>query len=98
MSQPYDLLFAGGEVLDPGGGHIGRFDVGVRDGLVADVQPTLPQSARTVIDVSGRLVTPGLVDLHTHVHPGSGYWGIDPDPIAWYTGVTTWVDAGSAGA
>jgi dihydroorotase len=41
-------------------------------------------------------VTPGLVDLHTHV--GAGYWGIDPDPIAWYTGVTTWVDAGSHGA
>ena len=98
MPEPYDLLFAGGEVLDPGGGHIGRFDVGVRDGLIADVDTELPREAHTVVDVSGRLVTPGLVDLHTHVHPGSGYWGIDPDPIAWHTGVTTWVDAGSAGA
>ena len=98
MPEPYDLLFTGGDVLDPGGGHIGRLDVGVRDGQVADVAPTLPRQAKSVIDVSGRLVTPGLVDLHTHVHPGSGYWGIDPDPIAWYTGVTTWVDAGSAGA
>jgi dihydroorotase len=42
------------------------------------------------------LLTAGLIDLHTHVGPG--YWGIAPDPIAWYTGVTTWVDAGSAGA
>ena len=48
--------------------------------------------------MTGQLVTPGLVDLHTHVYPGAGYWGIDPDPIAWYSGVTTWVDAGSAGA
>lgn len=98
MSEPYDMLFAGGEVLDPGGGHRGRLDVAVRDGRIADVAPTLPRPAKSVIDVSGRVVTPGLVDLHTHVHPGSGYWGIDPDPIAWYTGVTTWVDAGSAGA
>ncbi|HEU4349673.1 MAG TPA: amidohydrolase/deacetylase family metallohydrolase [Actinoplanes sp.] len=85
-------------MLDPGGGHTGRFDVGVRDGRIAAVGPALPRSATSVVDAGGRLVTPGLVDLHTHVHPGAGYWGIDPDPIAWYTGVTTWVDAGSAGA
>jgi dihydroorotase len=82
----YDLLLAGG---DP-------FDVAVRHGRIAATGPSLPRDARTVVDVSGRLVTPGLIDLHTHVGPG--YWGIDPDPIAWYSGVTTWVDAGSAGA
>jgi dihydroorotase len=98
VPEPYDLLFTGGEVLDPGGGHSGRLDVAVRDGLIAEVAPELPRRATSIIDVSGRTITPGLVDLHTHVHPGSGYWGIDPDPIAWYTGVTTWVDAGSAGA
>jgi dihydroorotase len=98
VPEPYDLLFTGGEVLDPGGGHIGRLDVAVRDGRIARVAPALPRRATSIVDVSGRLVTPGLVDLHTHVHPGSGYWGIDPDPIAWHTGVTTWVDAGSAGA
>lgn len=82
----WDLLLAGG---DP-------FDVAVRDGVIAEVGPDLPRDARTVVDVTGRLVTPGLIDIHTHVGPG--YWGITPDPIAWYTGVTTWVDAGSAGA
>lgn len=82
----YDLLLAGG---DP-------FDVAVTAGRIAAVGPSLPRDARTVVDVTGRLVTPGLIDLHTHVGPG--YWGIDPDPIAWYSGVTTWVDAGSAGA
>jgi dihydroorotase len=93
-----DLLFAGGDVLDAGGGHTGRFDVAVTGGRIAAVEPSLPRRAKTVVDCAGRLVTPGLVDLHTHVYPGAGYWGIDPDPIAWHTGVTTWVDAGSAGA
>ncbi|RSM59964.1 amidohydrolase [Actinoplanes sp. ATCC 53533] len=87
----YDLLFTGGEVLGAG-----RADLAVRDGLVAAVGPDLAGTARTVVDVAGLLITPGLVDLHTHVGPG--YWGIEPDPIAWRSGVTTWVDAGSAGA
>ena len=95
----YDLLLAGGEVLDAGAGYVGRADVGVRDGRVAAVGPGLPRAhAREVVDVSGKLVVPGLIDLHTHVHPGATYWGIAPDPVAWYSGVTTWVDAGSAGA
>ena len=95
----HDLLLAGGQTIDVGGGHVGRYDVAVRGGRIAEVAPALPPgSAREVVDVTGRLVTPGLVDLHTHVHPGAGYWGIHPDPVAWHTGVTTWVDAGSAGA
>jgi len=95
----YDLLLSGGEVIDVGGGHLGRADVAVRGGRVAAVGAGLSRAeAREVVDVGGKLVVPGLVDLHTHVHPGATYWGIPPDPIAWYTGVTTWVDAGSAGA
>jgi dihydroorotase len=82
----WDLLFVDGSPSD----------VAVTGGRFAAVGPSLPADARTVVDVSGRLITPGLIDLHTHVGPG--YWGIAPDPIAWHTGVTTWVDAGSAGA
>ncbi|MBB5868484.1 dihydroorotase [Allocatelliglobosispora scoriae] len=97
--KPWDLLLAGGRVVDPGGGHIGRFDVAVRDGRVAAVAAGLARDdAHEVVDAAGRLVTAGLVDLHTHVYPGVTYWGIDPDPVAWHSGVTTWVDAGSAGA
>ncbi|GAA2581235.1 amidohydrolase/deacetylase family metallohydrolase [Dactylosporangium fulvum] len=94
-----DLLFTGGRVIDVGGGHVGRFDVAVHGGRIAAVAPDLPRDATTeVVDVTGKVLTPGLVDMHTHVHTGATYWGIDPDPVAWYSGVTTWVDAGSSGA
>ncbi|GAA2659274.1 amidohydrolase family protein [Paractinoplanes durhamensis] len=86
-STAWDLLLAGGE----------PFDVAIRGGRIAATGKDLPHGAAgTVVDVRGLLVTPGLIDLHTHVGPG--YWGIEPEPIAWRTGVTTWVDAGTAGA
>ncbi len=94
MPEPYDLLFVGGDVLDPGGGHCGRLDVAVRDGRIAEVGAALPREAGTVVHAGGRLVTPGLVDPHTHVQPGGGYRGVDPDPIAWYSEVTRDVQQG----
>lgn len=93
----FDLLLTGGDVVDPGGGRSGRLDVGVHAGRIAAVGHHLDRSvAAEVVDVAGKVVTPGLVDLHTHTR--GGYWGIDPDAYAWHSGVTTWVDAGSAGA
>lgn len=95
----FDIVIVGGEVVDPGGGNIGRFDVAIRDGVVAAVEPSIPaDGARRVIDASGQVVTPGLVDLHTHVYWGATFWGIEADPVAARTGVTTWLDVGSAGA
>jgi dihydroorotase len=86
-------------LIDVGGNHVGRYDVALRAGRVSAVGPDLSaESSRAVVDVAGLLVTPGLIDLHTHVHSGATYWGIDPDPLAWCSGVTTWVDAGSSGA
>ena len=82
----WDLLLTGGD----------QGDIAIHNGRIAAIGPDLPRDAHQIIDVTGRLVTPGLIDLHTHVGPG--YWSIDPDPIAWHSGVTTWVDAGSAGA
>lgn len=93
----FDLLLTGGVVVDPGGGRGGRLDVGVRAGRIAALADRLdPHEAAEVVDVRGKVVTPGLVDLHTHTR--GGYWGIDPDAYAWHSGVTTWVDAGTAGA
>ncbi len=94
----WDLLVRGGRVLDPATGYDAIGDVAVRDGRVAQVGPALPGGAVNSIDATGSLVTPGLVDLHTHIWHGGTYWGTDPDAVAWRSGVTTWVDAGSAGA
>lgn len=94
----FDLLIKGGEVVDPGGPHGGDFDVAIQSGRIAAVEPDIPaKSAAQVIDGTGLYVTPGLVDLHTHVYHSVTYWGIDADPVAARSGVTTWVDAGSAG-
>jgi dihydroorotase len=95
----FDLLIRGGDVVDPGGGHEGRLDVAVIRGRIAAVDDGIPaDSAFQVVDATGQIVTPGLVDLHTHVFHKVTYWGIDPDPVASVSGVTTWIDAGSAGA
>jgi dihydroorotase len=93
----FDLLIAGGEVVDPSQGLNGPADVGIRDGLVAAVGPGLAEPARERIDARGSIVTPGLIDLHAHVYAGATSWGLKPDPVCLATGVTTIVDAGSAG-
>src|SRR5258708_27460700 len=95
----FDLLVKGGEVIDPGSGRRGSYDVAINRNRIAAVDRDIPaDSAARVIDASGKIVTPGLVDLHTHVFHGCSYWGIRPDPVASRSGVTTWIDAGSAGA
>ena len=95
----YDLLIRGGWVIDPANGRNGTLDIAVRDGLVAAVGGALPAGeAAAVIEAAGLYVTPGLIDLHTHCYWGATYWGIEPDPVAARSGVTTWLDVGSAGA
>ena len=94
----YDTLIVGGEVVDPGAGLQGRSTS--RSGTAASPRSRLNLdrvAAREVIDASGAIVTPGLVDLHTHVYWGATYWGIEADPVAARTGVTTWLDVGSPG-
>ena len=95
----FDLLIKGGEIVDPATGYFGPGDVAVRRDRIAAVARDIPaESAFRVLDASGLLVTPGLIDLHAHVWHGAGYYGIDADPIGAASGVTSWVDAGSAGA
>ncbi|SRR5579884_1129735 len=94
----YELLLAGGTVIDPSQGLHAPSDVAVADGRIAAVGPSLPRAhARRVVDVAGKLVVPGLIDLHTHVYWGGSSLGVDPDDLAARSGVTTMVDAGSAG-
>jgi len=95
----FDLLVKGGEVIDPGSGHRGSYDIAVNRNRIAAVDRHIPAAtAARVVDATGKIVTPGLVDLHTHVFHGCSYWGVRPDPVASRSGVTTWIDAGSAGA
>lgn len=94
----YDLLIKGGQVLDPAAGLTGNLDVAVSAGTIVAVEPGLdPQDARRTVDVDGAFVVPGLIDLHVHSFWGCGFWGLEHEPIAIRTGVTTAVDAGSAG-
>ena len=95
----FDLLIKGGEVVDPGSGQRGRMDVAIKRNRIAAVEANIPaESAFRVVDATGQVVTPGLVDLHTHVYHSATCWGIRADPVAARSGVTTWLDVGSAGA
>src|SRR5215212_9778248 len=94
----FDLLLRGGRVLDPGSGIDGLLDVGFARGKVVAVEPALNiDNAGAVVDATGRLVVPGLIDLHTHVYWGGTSLGVDADALARRSGTTTFVDAGSAG-
>jgi dihydroorotase len=94
-----DLVIKGGKVIDPSQGLEALRDVAVRDGRIAAVEADIPaRQARQLIRAEGKIVTPGLVDLHTHVFPYVGPYGIEPDPYFVTRGVTTVVDAGTSGA
>ena len=94
----YDLLLKKGTVIDPSQNLHGLYDVAVQDGVIASVAPDIPsQEATRVIEVPGKVVTPGLIDLHAHVFDGIASNGVNPDLAGVYAGVTTIVDAGSAG-
>src|SRR5258706_11612674 len=91
----YDILIKGGEVRDPGRGFQQKADVATRQGTIAAIEPEIAaERALDVIDAAGRFVTPGLVDLHTHIHYGVRS-GIEADPVAARSGTTTWLDAGT---
>ncbi|MCA3564780.1 MAG: amidohydrolase/deacetylase family metallohydrolase [Methylocystis sp.] len=94
----YDLILKGGHVIDPSQKIDRIMDVAFTGGKVAACKPNLKADAGTEVrDVSGYIVTPGLIDMHTHVYWGGTSLGIDPDQFARTSGVTTSVDTGSAG-
>ncbi len=95
----YDLLLTGGEVIDPSAGLRGVMDIGIAGGKIAAIAPSLPATdARRTISVKGRLVTPGLVDIHAHVFVNGHDMGIHTDQCCRASGVTTLCDAGSTGS
>jgi dihydroorotase len=98
-NDKFDLVIKGGEVLDPSQSMRGRRDIGIRYGMIEAVEPDIP-AARAVrtIDAGGKLVTPGLVDLHCHVYPYGSAIGIPADELIAHQCTTTCVSAGDAGA
>ena len=95
----FDLLIKGGEVLDPSQKLRARRDIGIRFGMVEAVEPEIAaERALRVLDARGRLVTPGLIDLHAHVFPYGSAIGIPADELVPHQASTTVVSAGDAGA
>jgi len=94
-----DILLKGGYIIDSASAKYGHFDVGITGATISHIEQGLnPERARKTIDVGGKIVTPGLIDLHTHVYHGGTSLGVRADDLAVKSGVTTFVDAGSAGA
>jgi dihydroorotase len=95
--QLRNVMLKGGRLVDPASNLDAQQDIHIRDGIVAAVGTELKADGATVIDVNGLLVTPGLIDVHLHLMNGLGAFGVDPDIFGVGSGVTTVVDAGSAG-
>jgi dihydroorotase len=95
--QLANFLLKGGRLIDRATGKDGAFDVRVKEGRVDAIAPGLEPDGATVIDVKDLVVTPGLIDVHLHLMKGLGAFGVDPDVFGVGSGVTTVVDAGSAG-
>jgi dihydroorotase len=98
-NDKFDLVIKGGDVLDPSQGLRGKRAIGIRFGVIEALEGDIPAArARQVLDAAGKLVTPGLVDLHTHVYPYGSAIGIPADELVPHQGTTTCVSAGDAGA
>jgi dihydroorotase len=97
-ADKFDLVIKGGDVVDPSQSLRGIRDVGIRWGVVEAIEAEIPAArALKTIDASGKLVTPGLVDLHCHVYPYGSAIGIPADELVQHQCTTTVVSAGDAG-
>ncbi|HEX5606934.1 MAG TPA: amidohydrolase/deacetylase family metallohydrolase [Candidatus Binatia bacterium] len=97
IRQLPNFILKAGRVIDPASGTDGIFDIRVRDGKLDAIGVDLAPDGAAVIDVKDHIVTPGLIDVHLHLMKGLGAFGVDPDIFGVGSGVTTVVDAGSAG-
>jgi dihydroorotase len=97
-ADKFDLVIKGGEVLDPSQSLRGKRDVGIRWGAIEAIEPEISAvRAAKMIDASGKLVMPGLIDLHCHVYPYGSGLGIPADELVHFQATTTVVSAGDAG-
>src|ERR1700677_351301 len=95
-SDKFDLVIKGGDVLDASQSLRGKRDIGIRWGVVEAIEPEIPAArASKTIDAAGKLVTPGLIDLHCHVYPYGSAIGIPADELVAYQSTTTGVSGGA---
>ena len=104
ISQEIDILLKGGHVIDAKNKISAKMDVAISKGKIVKVAPSIPiAGAKKVVDVSGMYVSPGLIDIHTHVftgpNPGFGHGSssVKADDFTFRAGITTVVDAGTSG-
>ncbi len=105
LAQDYDILIKGGYLIDAKNGIADTMDVAIMDGKIAGVAKNIPENqAKKTINARGLLVSPGLIDPHTHVFVGSqagtfadGFSSVSPDDFSFRSGITTVVDAGTSG-
>jgi dihydroorotase len=93
FAQTYQLIIKGGRVIDPSLGLDAVRDIAIAGGRIVAVEPNIAAGAADTIDARGKIVAPGLIDIHTHAGRGK-----DGPPLALQDGVTGWIDAGTAGA
>ena len=99
QSDKFDLVIKGGEVLDTSQKLRARRDVGIRNAVIAALEPDIADArAKQTLDARGKLVLPGLIDMHAHVYPQVSALGLPADELVPYTATTTYVSAGDAGA
>jgi dihydroorotase len=98
-NDKFDLLVRNANVLDPSQNLAGKRDIGIRYGVIEAMESSIaPERANRVMDAGGKLVTPGLIDLHAHTYPFGSAIGIPADELVAHQCTTTVVSAGDAGA
>lgn len=96
-AEQFDLILRRGRVIDPGRGIDGANDVGIRDGTIVEVAPSISGRAKREVDVHDSVVVPGMIDTHGHIYQYvTGTFGMNPDQVGVRSGVTSVVDQGGA--
>jgi dihydroorotase len=96
--KKYDLIIRNGRLIEPNLGIDGVWDIAFDDGKVAAIEKSITKKDNAKeMDASGKIVLPGLIDLHTHIYWGATSLGVSHEEVALRSGTTTFVDAGSAG-
>lgn len=94
----HDLILKNGELIDGEGAYTGQFQIAITNGQIAEISKTVSRSAREYIDLAGKLVVPGMIDIHAHIYEGVTSIGMSALDMTFSGGVTAVADAGSCGS